>query len=287
MDRAQPGARGSTNRNIEFGETTGQHTDGWIVPADEPTLSARRYTSLDEAVFNEFDAVYGANTLTVTIDPGEAFVDGWIARDDPTDIDLEANVTEQTIAIGWDPDAIYDDKQHATRDEADRVVIDRIEQIGSLKPTLAIWEFDTDASGVVAARDLRPIGSQIRPNALDIPRLVVAQPDRLPIVALDDGESVEIPISLSNGAVLEVYRWGAYDVTDGSAPAGLVCELVDGTDTVQITENTVDSQDTVTPVASHENTSGSSSVFKLRAKNTTGSVLDSPGVGCHFGSRVR
>jgi len=167
------------------------------------------------------------------------------------------------------------------------VVIDRREQIGPLKPTLAIWEFDTDASGVVAARDLRSIGSEIRPDALDLPRLLVAQPDRLPIVALDNGESVEIPITLSNGAVLEVYRWGAYDVTDGSAPTGLVCELVDGTDTIQITENTVDSQDTVTPVASHENTSGSSSVFKLRAKNTTGATLDSPGVGCHFGYRVR
>jgi hypothetical protein len=286
MDRAQPGARGSTNRNIEFGEATGQHTDGWVVPADEPTLSAQRYTSLDETEFDEFDVTYTADSLTVTVDPGEAFIDGWLARDGPTDVDLEANVTEQTVVIGWDPDAIYDDQQHATRDGADRVIVERLDQVGVLKPTLAIWEFDTDANGVIGARDLRPIGTAIQPDALDIPSLVVAQPDRLPIVALDDGESVEVPIPLANGATLEVYRWGAYDVTDGSAPAGLVCELVDGTDTVQTSENTVNSQDAATPVASHENTSGSNSVFKLRAKNTTGGVLDSPGVGCHFGYRV-
>ena len=110
MDRAQPGARGSTNRNIEFGETTGQYTDGWIVPADEPTLSSQRYTSLDETAFNEFDAAYSADSLTITIDPGEAFVDGWLARDEPTDIDLATNDAGQKVVIGWNPDVIYDDQ---------------------------------------------------------------------------------------------------------------------------------------------------------------------------------
>lgn len=110
MDRAQPGARGSTNRNIEFGETTGQYTDGWIVPADDPTLSAQRYTSLDETAFNEFDATYSADSLTITIDPGEAFVDGWLARDEPTDIDLATNDAGQKVVIGWNPDVIYDDQ---------------------------------------------------------------------------------------------------------------------------------------------------------------------------------
>lgn len=77
----QPGARGSTNRTIEFGETTSQYRDGWIVPTDELTLSAQRYTLLDKTAFNEFDAAYAVDSLTVTIEPGEAFVNGWIARD--------------------------------------------------------------------------------------------------------------------------------------------------------------------------------------------------------------
>ena len=74
MDRAQPGACGSTNRNIEPGETTSQYSDGWIVPADAPTLSAQRYTSLDYTAINEFDAAYTTDSLTVTLYPVTAFV---------------------------------------------------------------------------------------------------------------------------------------------------------------------------------------------------------------------
>jgi hypothetical protein len=76
----------------------------------EPTLSSQRYTSLDETAFNEFDATYSADSLTITIDPGEAFVDGWLARDEPTDIDLATNDAGQKVVIGWNPDVIYDDQ---------------------------------------------------------------------------------------------------------------------------------------------------------------------------------
>jgi len=86
MDRAQPGARGSTNRNIEF------------------------------------DATYSGDSLAVTIVLGEAFVDGWLARDVTTDITLDVDTDRQTIVIGWGLDAIYDDQQHDVRDEADRVI---------------------------------------------------------------------------------------------------------------------------------------------------------------------
>lgn len=50
---------------------TSQYSDGWIVPSDEPTLSAQRNTSLNETAFNEFDTAYTADSLTVTIAPGE------------------------------------------------------------------------------------------------------------------------------------------------------------------------------------------------------------------------
>ena len=146
MDRAQPGARGSTNRNIEFGETTGQYTDGWIVPADDSTLSAQRYTSIDETAFNEFAASYAADTYDVTIDAGEAFVDGWLARDEETTITLNADTTGQSIVLGWDPDAIYDSEQHDVRDEADQVIIDLENNVDATHPTVAIWTFDTDCS---------------------------------------------------------------------------------------------------------------------------------------------
>ena len=291
MDRAQPGARGSTNRNIEFGETTGQYTDGWVVPADDPTLSAQRYTSLDETAFNEFDATYSADSLTITIDPGEAFVDGWLARDEQTTLELEASAAGQTVIVGWDPDAVYDDQQHDTRDEADTVIVDLEDNTDSTHPVVEIWTFDTDSDGVTNAVDHRTIGPELSKDlvgsrSIDAADIAVHNPERLPITELGDGESIEIPVRVSDGEMLRVHRWGAYDVADGTAPLGLNVELLDGNDTVQMSENTVDTHDDRTAVASHENTSGSTAVFKLRAKNTTGSAIDSPGVGAHFGYLV-
>lgn len=309
MDRAQPGARGSTNRNIEFGETTSQFSNGWIVPADDPTLSAQRYTSLDETVFNEFDATYSADSLTVTIGPGEAFVDGWLARDEPTDITLDADTAGQTIVIGWDPDAIYDDQQHTVRDEADRIIINRESAVTEPHPFSPIWSFDTDGTGVTLASDLRSVGPTmaainstydtdgsgaidtigshvVTTEEIDLRSVVVEQPDRLPIVELRDGESIEIPVAVDAGEVLKVHRWGVFDVSTHSAPSGLTVELLDGDDNVQVSASTADERDPVSPVASVENTSGTLSIFKLRAKNETGAPIDDPGVGSHFGYRV-
>lgn len=115
---------------------------------------------------------------------------------------------------------------------------------------------------------------------------IVDHPDRPPIARLDDTESIEIPIRVPDKSTLEVYRWGAFDASDGSAPAGLTAELLDGSDTVQASENTANNQSMSSTVASNQNTSGSASIFKLRAKNGTGSAINNPGVGCVFGYRV-
>lgn len=308
MDRAQPGARGSTNRNIEFGETASQLSGGWIAPADDPTLSAQRYTSLDETAFNEFDATYSADSLTVTIDPGEAFVDGWLARDVATEFNLATDTAGQTIVLGWDPDAIYDDQQHDTRDEADEVIVAFESDVDPAHPIVAIWIFDTDETGVTNAIDKRQIGrtlsenivkgrelaensvarahvsaSAIGSDEVDLIELIIEQPLSPPIAALEDGESIEIPVRVDDGGTLKIYRWGAFDVSDGTAPTNLDVELLDGGDSVQISENTPDTQNDRTPVASYENTSGTLSIFKLRAKNDTGDAIDNPGIGSHFG----
>ena len=291
MDRAQPGARGSTNRNIEFGETTGQYTDGWIVPASDPTLSAQRYTSLNETAFNQFDATYAADSLTVTIDPGEAFVDGWLARDEPTEIELTPDTAGQTIVLGWDPDAIYDDQQHDIRDEADRVILALEDTVDLSYPTIDIWVFDTNEVGVTNTTDRRDIGPVLAENvvdrrAIDYADIVVDTPDRLPIATLDDNESIEIAIPVDDGEMLNVFRWGAFDASDGTAPTGLDVELLDGTDVVQASANTINVQDRKSPIVSYKNTSGSISIFNLRAKNNTGDALDTPGVGAHFAYMV-
>lgn len=113
--------------------------------------------------------------------------------------------------------------------------------------------------------------------------VVVARPERLPIAALEAGESYEIPVRVADGETLHVHRWGAYDVSDGSVPTGLDVELVDGSDTVQAAENTANTQDASAPVASYQNSSGSVSIFKVRTANDTGSAIESPGIGAHFG----
>lgn len=115
---------------------------------------------------------------------------------------------------------------------------------------------------------------------------VVEYPYRPPIAALEDTESIEVPVRVPNNSTLEVYRWGAYNAADDTTPTSLDAELLDGSDTVQTSENTSNTENTENPIASHTNGSGSLSVFKLRAKNGTGSAINSPGVGCHFGFRV-
>lgn len=295
MDRAQPGARGSTNRNIEFGETTGQYTDGWIVSTTNPTLSSQRYTSLDETAFNEFDASYTVDSLTVTIGPGEAFVDGWFARDEPSDIELAAGTEGQTVVIGWDPDAIYDDQQHDVRDDADRVIISLESETDPMHPTTPIFTFKTDASGVTDAVDHRDIGPELGKNivgqtAINYPEVVVDNPDRYQAAELDDGDSYEIPVQVPNGHRLAVYRWGCYDADTNSAPSGLDVQLLDGGDLVREASNTVDEYSTDQPVASHQNDTGGPQSYILRGKNSTGNPIGDGdtdrGVGMHFGYLV-
>lgn len=158
VQRAQPGAQRTTARNIEYGEITGQLTDGWVVPADEPTKSALRFDALNEGAFNEFNALFGPGSLTVTIEPGEAFVDGWLATDENFDVSLLADTDGQEIAIGWDPDAIYDSEIHSYRDEADKVVVDTVDNFSDEDPYFVIWSFDTDSAGVDNDYDHRKIG---------------------------------------------------------------------------------------------------------------------------------
>lgn len=121
----------------------------------------------------------------------------------------------------------------------------------------------------------------------DSPRRLVDDPQRLPAAALDAGDSIEIPIPVADGETLEVYRWGAYNAADYTAPTGLDVELVDGSDVVQTAENTTNTEDATAPVASLQNTTGTLSVYKLRAANDTGSAIGDadadPGVGSHFG----
>ncbi|MFB1066434.1 hypothetical protein [Natrinema sp. H-ect4] len=158
-DRVQIGATGSPIHTIEYGDGFGQFSEGWVVPASDPTRSAQASSKIDETVLNAFDASWSSSSLTVTIDPGEAFVDGWFARDTTTDVALASGTAGQTVYVGWDVSAAYSDTEHADRDEADQVIVGLGSSFESLDPKMALWTFDTDGSGVTSATDDRNVDS--------------------------------------------------------------------------------------------------------------------------------
>ena len=164
-DRAQPGAIDSIVRNYELGDALGQFSDGWVVPAAEPTASAQR-SDLDETAFTAFDETSSTSSLTVTIEPGEAFVNGWLATDSSTDVELAASTSGQTVGVSWDPDAAFDPNSDADQDDADRVVVALESDVSALDPFLPLWTFETDGSGVTAVVDERQIGPVVGPTAL-------------------------------------------------------------------------------------------------------------------------
>lgn len=160
-DRAAPGAQGSTLRNVEHGEAMNSLHDGYIVPSNEPTISSQRYADLNESAFNDFNASWSGSSLDVTIDPGEAFIEGWLATDDSHTVTLNDFEDGQTIILGWDADAVYDSSIHSSRQDADRIIIKREQDLTVNIPYIPIWTFDTDGDGVIQSIDERNIGSTV------------------------------------------------------------------------------------------------------------------------------
>lgn len=117
---------------------------------------------------------------------------------------------------------------------------------------------------------------------------LIASPNgSLQTAALADGESSEITQPVPAGQTLTIYRWGGYTIPNGDAPSGLTVELLDDSDTVQASANTVDNSNT-NGVASYDNSSGTLSVFKLRVSNTTGTDYTGTdeGIGAMFAYEV-
>lgn len=115
----------------------------WVVPSTDVYL-ADEDVDLDETAMNAFAESHSGTSYDVTIDPGEAFLEGaWVARDSPTTVTLSASTNNQTVFVGWD------------RDAGDTVIIGTSGAFGANDPKTAVWEFDTDGSGVTAARDQR------------------------------------------------------------------------------------------------------------------------------------
>jgi len=166
-DRAQPGAVKSLVRNDELAQIFGQFSDGWIVPGSDPTPAAQRRADIDESALDAFTVSTSTSSLDVTVQPGEAFVGGWVARDVSTDVTLPANNTTE-IVLAHDVDAVYDPDSDADRDAADRVVVDTGSNVPSDIPQVVVWTVETDGSGVTAASRGAPVGPTITPEAAPV-----------------------------------------------------------------------------------------------------------------------
>lgn len=128
--------------------------DGYIVGQNNPTDIVIQDGDLLEDNMSEFAQTSGANNLSVTIEPGEAFVYGaWLAIDVESTVDLNASQNNQEVFLGWNKNGAND------------VVIGKnaafSNSVNNSDPRIKIWEFDTDSSGVTAARDHRTIGRAI------------------------------------------------------------------------------------------------------------------------------
>jgi len=145
----------------------------------------------------------------------------------------------------------------------------------------ATWDTDP-GSGNDVVLDYRIYTLDVSVSKSRKQDLVDSPNGNVPTALLEDTESIEISVPVPDGESLKVYRWGAYLISDGSAPTGLQVQLLDGGDTVQASENTSNTESTGTPVASHGNASGSLSIFKLRIDNATGNSYTTDGVGGLF-----
>ena len=145
----------------------------------------------------------------------------------------------------------------------------------------ATWDTDP-GSGNDVTLDYRIYTLDVSVSKSEVQNLVDSPNGHVPTALLEDTESVEISVPVPDGENLKVYRWGAFKISDGTAPTGLQVQLLDGSDTVQASENTVNTENTSSPVASYGNATGSLSIFKLRVDNATGNAYTTDGVGGLF-----
>lgn len=156
-DYVNPGAAGTAINALGVAESFRQAgVKGWIVdPADSPTAVAEfeaADATVDTTVLDgAFNASWSGTSFDVTIDPGEGWLAGYLARDTSTTITLNSNTTT-VVEVGWDASAIDSDALIIAA-EGDTVWAPE-------DPRLPIWEFTTGDGGVTDAVDLRPVGPE-------------------------------------------------------------------------------------------------------------------------------
>lgn len=128
---------------------------GFVVPSTKD-LYAGAHPDISGTPLNAFDATTSTTSLDVTIDTGEAFVEGkWVARDTQATVSLPANSTT-TVYVLWPADSGNDVR--LTHEGA-------TDYPTGAHGRLAIWTFTTDGSGVTGATDDRILDERMSVDA--------------------------------------------------------------------------------------------------------------------------
>lgn len=156
-DLSTPGEVDAEVDSTSTGHAIGKAgTGAWVVDGVD---IAGIYTSLDETVLNAFNFnSTDSSGLDAVIDPGEAYVSGWLCRDTQTTVTLPADSTT-TVYVGYDASAILGDGE-APADSAN-IIVGEAADFASEDPRTAIWEFDTNADNITAATSLRQLRKPI------------------------------------------------------------------------------------------------------------------------------
>lgn len=137
-------------------------TGAWIVDGSD---IADVYSSLDESALNAFDYnTTDSSGLDVVIDPGEAYVGGWLCRDSQTTVSLDADATT-TVYVGYDASAVLGSDE--APEDSENVIVGPDGDFASEDHRTAIWEFETDADSVTDDTNLRQLQKPVEYNHTD------------------------------------------------------------------------------------------------------------------------
>lgn len=137
-------------------------TGAWIVDGAD---IAGAYSSLDETVLNAFAYnTTDSSGLDAVIDPGEAYVGGWLCRDVQTTVTLPASDTTD-IYVGYDASAILSSGTAPADNE--NIIVGLDGAFAAEDPRTHIWTFATDGSSIIDSLDERQLQKPIEfdPNA--------------------------------------------------------------------------------------------------------------------------
>lgn len=160
-DRVHPS--GTRPSDPKLTAATGYYGSGSFVVPDTDDLYAS-YDGLLGAPLNAF-AFKSSSGMDVVIDTGESFIEGgYVARDVETTVTLDAQVSNQMVYLGYDPDA------------TNKVVIGKDSDFQARWPRISIWEFDTDGSSVTSSVGERHVGRRV-----DVKNTRYEGPDSQPV----------------------------------------------------------------------------------------------------------